>query len=75
MRKREIANCSTRRLVRAKGLEPPRLAPPDPKSGVSTNSTTPAGAARPIGLGQLSASISHAVRLYTGQSEVMRTLV
>src|SRR5579862_8363235 len=30
------------RLVRAKGLEPPRLAPPEPKSGVSTNSTTPA---------------------------------
>ena len=29
-------------VVRAKGLEPPRLSPPDPKSGVSTNSTTPA---------------------------------
>src|SRR4051812_45288690 len=29
-------------VVRAKGLEPPRLAPPEPKSGVSTNSTTPA---------------------------------
>ena len=29
-------------LVRVKGLEPPRPAPPEPKSGVSTNSTTPA---------------------------------
>jgi hypothetical protein len=28
--------------VRAEGLEPPRPKPPDPKSGVSTNSTTPA---------------------------------
>jgi len=27
-------------LVRVKGLEPPRIAAPDPKSGVSTNSTT-----------------------------------
>jgi hypothetical protein len=29
-------------MVRVKGLEPPRLSPPEPKSGVSTNSTTPA---------------------------------
>jgi len=29
-------------VVRAKGLEPPRPKPPEPKSGVSTNSTTPA---------------------------------
>ena len=29
-------------MVRAEGLEPPRLAPPEPKSGVSTNFTTPA---------------------------------
>jgi hypothetical protein len=28
--------------VRVKGLEPSHLAAPDPKSGVSTNSTTPA---------------------------------
>lgn len=28
--------------MRAEGLEPPRLAPPAPKAGVSTNSTTPA---------------------------------
>ena len=28
--------------VRLKGLEPPRLAAPDPKSGMSTNSITPA---------------------------------
>ena len=27
-------------MVRVKGLEPPRIAAPDPKSGVSTNSTT-----------------------------------
>ena len=30
------------RLVRAEGLEPPRLAAREPKSRVSTNSTTPA---------------------------------
>ena len=29
-------------LVRVKGLEPIRLAAPDPKSGLSTNSNTPA---------------------------------
>src|SRR4051794_11933969 len=29
--------------MRAEGLEPPRLAAPAPKAGVSTNSTTPAG--------------------------------
>ena len=29
-------------LVRMKGLEPPRLASPDPKSGVSANFTTSA---------------------------------
>ncbi len=28
--------------VRAKGLEPPRRKAPDPKSGTSTNSATPA---------------------------------
>ncbi len=38
--------------MRAEGLEPPRLAPPAPKAGVSTSSTTPAGAfakAAPVG--------------------------
>jgi hypothetical protein len=40
--------CSTTELlprnimVRVKGLEPPRLAAPDPKSGASANSATPA---------------------------------
>ena len=29
-------------FVRAKGLEPPRLSAPDPKSGLSTNFNTPA---------------------------------
>ena len=29
-------------LVRAGGLEPPRLAAPDPKSGLATNYNTPA---------------------------------
>lgn len=29
-------------LVRMKGLEPPRLSAPDPKSGVATNYTTAA---------------------------------
>jgi hypothetical protein len=33
-------------MVRAEGLEPPRLAPPEPKSGVSASSTTPAPACR-----------------------------
>lgn len=30
------------KVVRAEGLEPPCLAAPDPKSGMSTNFTTPA---------------------------------
>ena len=38
--------CTTGRfdihLVRVEGLEPPCLAAPDPKSGMSTNFTTPA---------------------------------
>src|SRR5580700_8050473 len=38
-------------LVRAEGLEPPRLAPPEPKSGVSANSTTPAAFAKANGPG------------------------
>ena len=29
-------------MVRVEGLEPPHLSIPEPKSGVSTNSTTPA---------------------------------
>ncbi len=29
-------------MVRMRGLEPPRLATPDPKSGASANSATPA---------------------------------
>ena len=29
-------------MVRMKGLEPPRLAAPEPKSGASTNFATPA---------------------------------
>lgn len=29
-------------FVRVEGLEPPWIAPPDPKSGMSTNFTTPA---------------------------------
>ena len=29
-------------MMRVKGLEPPRLAAPDPKSGASANSATPA---------------------------------
>ena len=38
-------------MVRAEGLEPPRLSPPEPKSGASTSSATPAASAgltRPI---------------------------
>jgi hypothetical protein len=34
-------------LVRAEGLEPPQLASPEPKSGASTNSATPAADAAP----------------------------
>ena len=30
------------KMVRMEGLEPPRLSAPEPKSGVSTNSTTSA---------------------------------
>ena len=37
-----------RNFVRVKGLEPIRLAAPDPKSGLSTNSNTPAGGAKVI---------------------------
>src|SRR5207253_2922198 len=29
-------------LVRAEGIEPPRFSPPEPKSGASTSSATPA---------------------------------
>ncbi len=41
-RKRLINNKFYIRLVRVKGLEPPRLAAPEPKSGASTSSATPA---------------------------------
>lgn len=34
--------CKHSNKVRVEGLEPPSLAAPDPKSGVSTNFTTPA---------------------------------
>ncbi len=34
--------CRTFNSVRVEGLEPPCLAAPDPKSGMSTNFTTPA---------------------------------
>lgn len=34
-------------IVRVEGLEPPWIAPPDPKSGMSTNFTTPANAVCP----------------------------
>ena len=43
-------------MVRAEGLEPPRLSAPEPKSGASTNSATPAQAlvdSRAKGLVQL----------------------
>ena len=36
-------------VVRAKGLEPPRRKAPDPKSGTSTNSATPAKCGANIG--------------------------
>ncbi len=36
------ASFALAKLVRAEGLEPPRLAPPEPKSDASTNSATPA---------------------------------
>ena len=39
---------SVRPLVRAGGLEPPRLAAPDPKSGLATNYNTPADAGAKI---------------------------
>ncbi len=38
----EILFCFAKKMVRVKGVEPPRLAAPDPKSGASANSATPA---------------------------------
>jgi hypothetical protein len=38
----QTLNQHVNNLVRAEGLEPPCLAAPDPKSGMSTNFTTPA---------------------------------
>src|ERR1043165_3754866 len=38
----QLLNQHGNHLVRAEGLEPPCLAAPDPKSGMSTNFTTPA---------------------------------
>ncbi len=40
--KMAIFFCKHSKRVRVEGLEPPSLAAPDPKSGVSTNFTTPA---------------------------------
>ena len=34
--------CLSYQVVRVEGLEPPRLAAPEPKSGASTNFATPA---------------------------------
>src|ERR1700729_471793 len=45
------AGAVAKEMVRAEGLEPPRLSPPEPKSGASTSSATPAASAgltRPI---------------------------
>ena len=36
----EVISLSQKTLVRVKGVEPPRLAAPDPKSGASANSAT-----------------------------------
>jgi hypothetical protein len=43
--------------VRAEGLEPPRFSPPEPKSGASTSSATPASASK--------ASRNHSGQLYS----------
>ena len=40
--RKALAKKTPAAVVRAEGFEPPRLAPPEPKSGVSANSTTPA---------------------------------
>src|SRR5262245_1452809 len=47
-------------LVRAEGLEPPRFAPPEPKSGASTNSATPAHGepSHILGTGSISARMA-----------------
>jgi hypothetical protein len=50
-------------VVRVKGLEPPRLAAPEPKSGASTNSATPAVR------GYLSASLQN-VKSFWGERDV-----
>jgi hypothetical protein len=38
----ELLPRTYKKMVRVKGVEPPRLAAPDPKSGASANSATPA---------------------------------
>src|SRR5208283_146727 len=58
LRLRSLLGLAIRRLdvlwlVRAEGVEPPRLASPEPKSGASTSSATPATAMpsrRPTGV-------------------------
>ena len=48
-------------LVRVIGLEPTRLAAPEPKSGASTNFATPAS---PIGSGRLAEDFVQRERIY-----------
>src|SRR5262245_21206014 len=56
-----VGTSGIRQLVRAEGLEPPRLASPEPKSGASTSFATPAhdAAAPPQGAGVQHAAAPH----------------
>jgi hypothetical protein len=47
MNGKKASQISAKGMVRAEGLEPPQLASPEPKSGASTNSATPAADAAP----------------------------
>ena len=55
-------------LVRMRGLEPPHLAAPEPKSGVSTNSTTSATASI-IGIHAFNVTYSFSVSLIINSKE------
>src|SRR3954454_13482296 len=62
-------------LVRAEGLEPPRLSPLEPKSSASTNSATPArgcASRRPPGRGSISCGTGGAAKKFARGPEPRR---
>ena len=60
------------KVVRVEGLEPPRLAAPEPKSGASTNFATPA-LSRPRRVGVISKVCFRMSRAKTHESEFFFT--